>query len=133
MTSNILAALTSIAIIYILQDKQLPMLVSTFWSTIQKCGIAGEGAIAGGSAGAGDGAGAGAVTLDVKRSSHKKVSVFLDAMASTNGDYPPLLCLQCTNGVASVTAVQRAHDWLRGVKGMCDDIHLTGTLALTTI
>ena len=54
------------------------------------------------------------LALDVKRSSHKKVSVFLDAMASSHCDHPPLLGLQCTNGVASVVAVQRAHDLLRG-------------------
>ena len=77
----------------------MPMLVSTFWSIIQKCSQAIE-----------EGVGA----LDVKRSSHKKVTVFLDVMAMSHDDHPPLLCLQCTNGVASVVAVQRAHDWLRG-------------------
>ena len=87
----------------LLQDKQLPMLVSTFWSIIQKCSQANEEGAAG-------------VVLDVKRSSHKKVSVFLDVMASSsdNKDHPPLLCLQSINGVASVVAVQRVHDWLRG-------------------
>ena len=100
-------------------------MASTFWSIIQKCG---------GHAGGNDndvddddgddGDVAAPVSLDVRRSTHKKVSVFLDAMAaasapsngSTNGDHSPLLCLQCTNGVASVVAVHRAHDWLRGVK-----------------
>ena len=94
----------------------MPMLVSTFWSIIQKCSQATE-----------EGVGA----LDVKRSSHKKVSVFLDVMALSHDDHPPLLCLQCTNGVASVVAVQRAHDWLRGRSQSSNPVKFTSQISLS--
>ena len=98
------------AIKYVVRDRSLPMLVSAFWAIVQRCGDPTTTTTL--STTGGTGAGLSAAPLDVRRSTHKKVSAFLRAMAARG-----LLTLaETAAGVASVVTVQRTHDLLRGVK-----------------
>lgn len=77
---------------YIVKDPMLPMLVSTFWSIMQRCDPEGR-------------------EVKIKRSSYRKVSSFL-----TYCSRQQLLSVQEDSGVAEVIAVSRTHELFRGIK-----------------
>lgn len=75
---------------YFIKEQQLPMLVSTFWSMLQRCYIEEENKV------------------DIKKSSFKKVTPFL-TFCSGKG----LLNMTNENGVASVSKINKNHDWFQ--------------------
>ena len=84
---------------YVIKDSSLPILASAFWSMILKCSSYSDSSVTATHA------------LDIKKTSYKKVTNFLDNMQRTG-----LLTLQDNNGVVSIVSIQRVHDLYKGIK-----------------
>ncbi len=86
---------------YIIKEKQLPMLVSVFWSTLQRCSqcsttFDNNGIID---------------LIEIKKTSYKKVTKFLEYCKSID-----LLTYRDDNGIATITGIKRMHDLFREYK-----------------
>ena len=86
---------------YVVKDRCLPMLVSSFWSVLTRV-IAFDQNISDGTE-----------TLNIKHTRWQKVGTFLSFAQSAG-----LLCLTSTNGVASVTSIQRQHKLFLAIDGV---------------
>ncbi len=84
---------------YVIKDSSLPILASAFWSMILKCSSYSDSSVTATHA------------LDIKKTSYKKVTNFLDNMQRTG-----MLTLQDNNGVVSIVSIQRVHDLYKGIK-----------------
>ncbi len=84
---------------YVIKDSSLPILASAFWSMILKCSTYSDTQTSA------------APPLDIKKTSYKKVTSFLESMQRAG-----LLSLQDNNGVVSIVSVQRIHDLYKGIK-----------------
>eukprot|EP01036_Dinobryon_divergens_P027497 gene27497-36281_t len=87
-----------LALKYVIKDKQLPMLASTFWSTVQRCSMVGDDSS----------------EVQIKNTRFKKVSQFLSFC--TSDECGRLLSIREENGVTMIASVQRAHELFKGAK-----------------
>jgi len=99
MCDNILIGSFLKSLKYVIKDSTLPILASAFWSMILKCSSYSDSSAT--------------ITppLDIKKTSYKKVTSFLESMQRAG-----LLTLQDNNGVISIVSVQRVHDLYKGIK-----------------
>jgi translation initiation factor 2D len=95
---------------YIIKEKQLPMLVSVFWSTLQRCHqcIATMTTLDDEQE---QSTHSSTSTIDIKKTSYKKVSKFLDYCKGID-----LLTYREENGISTITGVKRMHDLFREYK-----------------
>ena len=119
----LLAVALARAIKYVVRDRALPMLVSAFWAVVQRCGdpLPSPSPPASSQSSSSQSSSSAVALLDIRRSTHKKVSTFLRAMAA----HGLVTLTESAAGVASVVAVQRTHDLLRGIKVRCYPVFLT--------